>query len=49
MDGASFTEAGMNGFPESKTPEEFEKDENRILVVANKYLTGFDQPKLAAM
>lgn len=49
VDGASFTEAGMNGFPESKTPEEFEKDENRILVVANKYLTGFDQPKLAAM
>ena len=25
------------------------EDENRLLVVANKYLTGFDQPKLAAM
>ena len=49
MDGASFTEAGMNRFTESTTPDEFEKDENRILVVANKYLTGFDQPKLAAM
>jgi type I restriction enzyme R subunit len=24
-------------------------DEYRILVVANKYLTGFDQPKLTAM
>lgn len=49
VDGATFTEAGINGFPETKTAEEFDKDENRILVVANKYLTGFDQPKLAAM
>lgn len=44
-----YTEASLNGFPETKTAEEFDKDENRILVVANKYLTGFDQPKLAAM
>ena len=43
------TEAQINGFPDSKTAEEFDKDENRILVVANKYITGFDQPKLAAM
>ena len=49
LDGKKFTEAGLNGFPESKTAEEFEKDENRIIVVANKYLTGFDQPKLTAM
>jgi len=27
----------------------FDRDEYRILVVANKYLTGFDQPKLSAM
>lgn len=47
--GVNYTEAGINGFPESKTADEFEKDENRILVVANKYLTGFDQPKLCAM
>lgn len=47
--GKEDTEAGMNGFPESQTAEMFEKDENRILVVANKYLTGFDQPKLCAM
>ena len=47
--GQEYTEAGINGFPESHTAEEFEKDENRILVVANKYLTGFDQPKLCAM
>lgn len=49
VDGKKFTEAGINKFPESKTAEEFDKDNNRILVVANKYLTGFDQPKLAAM
>ena len=47
--GKEYTEAGLNGFPDSKTAEEFDKDENRILVVANKYLTGFDQPKLCAM
>ena len=44
-----YTEAGMNGFPESKTAEMFDTDEYRILVVANKYLTGFDQSKLCAM
>ena len=49
IDGTEFTEAGLNGFPETQTPKEFDKDENRILVVANKYLTGFDQPKLTAM
>lgn len=27
----------------------FDMDEYRILIVANKYLTGFDQPKLCAM
>ena len=44
-----YTEADMNGFPESQTAEKFDSDDYRILVVANKYLTGFDQPKLCAM
>lgn len=39
----------MNGFAESETKEYFDQDEYRLLVVANKYLTGFDQPKLCAM
>ena len=39
----------MNGFPDSQTAEKFDTDDYRILVVANKYLTGFDQPKLCAM
>ena len=30
-------------------PQGINEDENRLLVVANKYLTGFDQPKLCAM
>ena len=49
VSGRDYTEAQINGFPDTKTAEEFDKDENRILVVANKYITGFDQPKLAAM
>lgn len=47
--GKEYTEASLNGFPDSKTAENFDSDEYRILVVANKYLTGFDQPKLCAM
>lgn len=49
FDGETLSEAKLNGFPDKDTPSEFNKDENRILVVANKYLTGFDQPKLCAM
>ena len=37
------------GFPESQTAAEFDKDEHRIIVCANKFQTGFDQPKLCAM
>lgn len=47
--GKAYTEASLNGFPDTKTAENFDSDEYRILVVANKYLTGFDQPKLCAM
>lgn len=49
VDGIEYTEAGLNGFPDSQTPQEFDKPENRILVVANKYLTGFDQELLSTM
>lgn len=49
LGGKEFTETGLNGFPDKDTASEFEKDDNRILVVANKYITGFDQPKLCAM
>lgn len=44
-----FTEAGMNGFPERETVEQFKKDEYKFLIVASKYQTGFDQPLLSVM
>ncbi|MES2648114.1 MAG: type I restriction endonuclease subunit R [Bacteroidota bacterium] len=37
------------GFISDKIARYFNMDEYRLLVVANKYLTGFDQPKLTAM
>lgn len=49
VDGVKYTEADMNGFPDDKTREKFDEDQYRLLIVANKYLTGFDQPKLCAM
>jgi type I restriction enzyme R subunit len=49
VDGVTYTEAEMNGFPESDTRDRFDEDDYRLLVVANKYLTGFDQPKLTTM
>lgn len=47
--GVEYTETGMNGFPESQTAQTFKLDEYRILVVAEKFQTGFDQPLLHTM
>ena len=49
VDGNLYSESQINGFSDSETKEHFDSDEYRLLVVANKYLTGFDQPKLCAM
>ena len=49
VDGIEYTEADLNGFPENDTRDKFDTDEYRLLIVANKYLTGFDQPKLCTM
>ncbi|MBI9063870.1 MAG: type I restriction endonuclease subunit R [Marinilabiliaceae bacterium] len=49
VDGIDHTEASINGFAEKDTRDKFAEDEYKLLVVANKYLTGFDQPKLSAM
>jgi type I restriction enzyme R subunit len=38
-----------SGYISDKIARYFDMEEYRILVVANKYLTGFDQPKLTAM
>jgi type I restriction enzyme R subunit len=60
--GLEFTEAQLNGFPESQLPDRFgyvragdpqalarNQAEYRLLVVAEKYQTGFDQPLLCCM
>ncbi len=47
--GAPVTEAKCNGFPESRTAERFDTDDFQLMVVAEKFQTGFDQPKLYAM
>ncbi|MEN9911755.1 MAG: hypothetical protein RI956_199, partial [Pseudomonadota bacterium] len=43
------TEANLNGFSSNSIPTEFEKNEYRFLLVANKFQTGFDQPLLHTM
>jgi type I restriction enzyme R subunit len=48
--GKKFTEVGMNkGIKESELPEKFATEEFQILIVAEKYQTGFDQPFLHTM
>lgn len=49
VDGIKYTEDNINGIAARDLPEEFEKDDYKILVVANKYLTGFDEPMLHTM
>ena len=44
-----YTEASLNGFSEDRLTKEFDSDAYQVLLVANKYQTGFDQPKLCAM
>ena len=43
------TSAGLNGFPDAKIPKEFKKDPYRILIVADMFQTGFDEPLLHTM
>lgn len=45
----ALTSAAMNGFPDTKIPQEFKKDPYRILIVADMYQTGFDEPLLQTM
>lgn len=49
VDGHEYTEAQLNGFAESELPEHFAEDDYQVLIVAEKYQTGFDQPLLCAM
>jgi type I restriction enzyme R subunit len=47
--GVKHTEENMNGFSEAKTAQTFKQDDYRILIVAYKFQTGFDQPMLHTM
>jgi type I restriction enzyme R subunit len=44
-----YTEANMNLRPESQTAKAFASDDYQVLVVAEKFQTGFDQPLLHTM
>ena len=46
-DGVS--EPQMTGYSEKELPDIFDKEEYKILIVADKYQTGFDQPLLHTM
>lgn len=57
-DGETYTEAELNGFSETELPGRFDgfkpdgssyPEQYQILIVAEKYQIGFDQPKLCAM
>lgn len=43
------TSAAMNGFTDAKIPQGFKKDPYRLLVVADMFQTGFDEPLLQTM
>ena len=43
------TEAQLNGFGEKELPTKFNTDDYKVLLVADKYQTGFDQPLLHTM
>ena len=58
LDGQTYTEADLTGFAETELPGRFDgfkpdgttyPEQYQILIVAEKYQTGFDQPKLCAM
>jgi len=46
---AGVCESTLTGYGERELPEVFEKDQYKILIVADKYQTGFDQPLLHTM
>ena len=58
LNGETYTEAELNGFSETELPGRFDgykpdgtpyPELYQVLIVAEKYQTGFDQPKLCAM
>ena len=49
LDDQEVSEALLNGFPESSTAGRFQEDPYRILICADKFQTGYDEPLLHTM
>jgi type I restriction enzyme R subunit len=47
--GAQVTEASLNGFPSSQIADKIQQDPYRILICADKFQTGYDEPLLHTM
>ena len=48
-DGVKVTEASLNGFPSNCIPDKIQEDPYRLLVCADKFQTGYDEPLLHTM
>lgn len=49
INGHVVTESSLNGFPSSAIEDKIEEEPYRLLVVADKFQTGYDQPLLHTM
>lgn len=49
IDGHVVTESSLNGFPSSAIEDKIEEEPYRLLIVADKFQTGYDQPLLHTM
>ncbi len=47
--GEEYRESKLNGFGEKELPDKFKTNEYQVLIVADKYQTGFDEPLLHTM
>ena len=47
--GKRVSEASLNGFPSNKIPEMIQEDPYRLLICADKFQTGYDEPMLHTM
>jgi type I restriction enzyme R subunit len=45
-EGIEYDEDKLNSFPSNDIPKTFKKQEYKFLIVANKFQTGFDEPRL---
>ena len=47
--GQTVNEASLNGFPSAQIPDKIQEDPYRILICADKFQTGYDEPLLHTM